>query len=72
MFHIETQIEDHAGEITKQNKALTGLRKEQAVHDKALADARAEQAKARSSLSALEKKVKKAERSLEDKVCIFF
>lgn len=68
LFHIEEQIETNAREITQKNKTLAGLRKEQAVHDKALEDARAKQAKSRSDVLAAEKKVKKAEKALEGKV----
>ncbi len=38
------------------------------MHDKALNDARAKQAKARSDVSAAEKKVKKAEKALDSRV----
>lgn len=68
LFHIEEQIEANAREITQKNKTLSGLRKEQAVHDKALDDARAKQAKVRSEVVAAEKKVKKAEKTLDGKV----
>ena len=68
LFHIESQIETNSREIKEKNKALSGLRKEQAAHDKALEDARAKQAKARSDVSALEKKLKKAEKALDNRV----
>ena len=38
------------------------------MHDKALEDARAEQAKARTAVLQMEKKIKKAEKALENKV----
>ena len=68
LFHIEQQIEANAQEIKKKNKALAGLRREQAVHDKDLEDARAEQAKSRATVATAEKKVKKAEKALENRV----
>ena len=68
LFHIENQIGENSSEIKEKNKALGGLRKEQSVHDKALEEARAKQAKARSELSAAEKKVKKAEKTLDSRV----
>ena len=46
--------------IKQKNKTLSGLRKEQTEHDKALEEARAKQAKARSEVLATEKKLKKA------------
>ena len=68
LFHIESQIEENSHEITKRNKALRGLRKEQAVHDRALEEARAAQAKARSDVTVAERKVKKAEKAVENRV----
>lgn len=68
LFHIEEQIAENVEEITQKNKTLAGLRKEQTVHDKALDEARAKQAKTRSEVSAIEKKLKKAEKALEGRV----
>jgi structural maintenance of chromosome 1 len=68
LFHIEETIEKNALEIKTQNKALGGLKEEQRVHDKALAEVRGEQAKARSNVMQKEKKIKKAEKALELKV----
>lgn len=68
LFHIEEQINVNAHDITQKNKTLAGLRKDQAVHDKALDLARTKQAKARSDVLAAEKKVKKVEKSLEIRV----
>lgn len=68
LFHMEKQIEENSQEIKKKNKSLAGLRKEQAVHDKALEDARAQQAKARSEVLLCEKKIKKQEKNLENHV----
>ncbi|KLO14413.1 cohesin complex subunit psm1 [Schizopora paradoxa] len=65
LYHIQTQIEENSNEIKEKNRTLKGLRKEQAAHDKALNDARAKQAKARSDVTAAEKKVKKAEKAVE-------
>ena len=68
LFHIEEPIEANTRDIKHKNKSLAGLRKEQAIHDKALEEARAKQAKARSDTAAAEKKAKKAEKALEGKV----
>jgi structural maintenance of chromosome 1 len=54
--------------IKTQNKALSGLREEQRVHDEALKEARVEQAKARTNVMQKEKKIKKMEKTLENKV----
>ncbi|KZS96379.1 RecF/RecN/SMC protein [Sistotremastrum niveocremeum HHB9708] len=67
LFHIEDKIESNSREIVTQNKALTGLRKEQSVHDKALEKAREVQAKARSEVMSKEKVIKKAEKAVEKK-----
>jgi len=67
LYHIEESIEHNANEIRTQNKALVGLREEQRTRDDALEEARAEQAKARGSVIQLEKKIKKAEKALDNK-----
>ncbi|EGO04101.1 hypothetical protein SERLA73DRAFT_102460 [Serpula lacrymans var. lacrymans S7.3] len=67
LFHIEKDIENNVREIRDQNRALVGLREDQRVHDKALEDARAEQARARTNVIQKEKRIKKAEKSLEGK-----
>ncbi|KAF5373789.1 hypothetical protein D9758_000684 [Tetrapyrgos nigripes] len=67
LYHIEESIEQNANEIRSQNKALAGLREEQRIHDEALEEVRAEQAKARSSVIQMEKKIKKAEKALDNK-----
>lgn len=72
LFHIEDQIGVNSQDITKKNKELGGLRKEQKVHDKALEEARAKQAKVRSDVAAAEKKVKKAEKALDARVSFFY
>ena len=70
LFHIEDQIDRNASAIVQKNKSLASLRKEQAVHDKALEEARAKQAKVRSDVTAAEKKVKKAEKALDSRVSL--
>ncbi|KAK0449845.1 condensin complex subunit SMC1 [Desarmillaria tabescens] len=67
LFHIEENIDSNSREITTQNKALAGLRDEQRIHDQALETARADQAKSRTSVMQMEKKIKKADKSLEGK-----
>lgn len=69
LYHIEESIDQNVREIKTQNKALAGLREEQRVHDEALAEARAEQAKVRTTVMQKEKKIKKAEKTLDGKVC---
>lgn len=71
LFHIEEAIEVNVREIQSQSKALAGLREEQRKHDEALEASRAEQAKARTGVIQLEKKIKKAEKTLEGKVCCY-
>lgn len=72
LFHIEEAIDQNVREIQTQSKTLAGLREEQRVHDKALDASRAEQAKARTTVMQMEKKIKKAEKALDGKVCSFF
>ncbi|KAI0063838.1 cohesin complex subunit psm1 [Artomyces pyxidatus] len=67
LFHIEEALEKNAHEIKEQSKTLAGLREEKQVQDQALDEARAEQAKARLSVTKGDKKIKKAEKALEDK-----
>ncbi|KAI0962689.1 hypothetical protein AcV7_001479 [Taiwanofungus camphoratus] len=67
LYHIQEALESHVREIKSQNRALAGLREEQRVHDKELEGARAEQAKARASVMQKEKRIKKAEKTLEAK-----
>jgi structural maintenance of chromosome 1 len=69
LFHIEESIEADVLEIQSKSKALNGLREEQRVHDQELDAARGEQAKARTAVMAKEKKMKKAEKSVEARVC---
>ncbi|TFK48892.1 cohesin complex subunit psm1 [Heliocybe sulcata] len=64
----EEKSEADRFEEISQSKALMGFREEQQVHDKELEAARAAQAKSRSSVMKAEKKIKKAEKALEDKV----
>lgn len=68
LFHIEEALEANARDIQKKSRALAGLRAEQQQHDKALEDARADQARARTAVVREEKKVKKAEKTVESKV----
>ena len=68
LFRIEENLEKNAEEITTLAASVTGLRDEKETHDSALDDARADQAKARSLVAKAEKKSKKAEKTLEDKV----
>lgn len=72
LFHIEEAIDQNVREIQTQSKTLAGLREEQRVHDKALDASRAEQAKARTTVMQMEKKIKKAEKALDGKVCSVF
>ena len=69
LWHIEENIENNIREIKKRGKTLAGLREQQKEHDAELDAARASQAKARSSVMQVEKKIKKAEKALEGKVC---
>ena len=64
-------IERNVHEIKAQNKTLAGLRENQRVHDKAFEEARKAQAQARSTVMQKEKKIKKAEKSLDAKVHVF-
>jgi structural maintenance of chromosome 1 len=70
LYHIEEGIEEHVRQIKSQAKSMGSLKKEQAVHDKALGKAREEQASARSEVLSKEKKIKKAEKALEKKVSL--
>ena len=70
LYHIQKALDSHAQEIRSKNRALAGLREEQRRHDRALEDARADQAKARTAVMQKEKKIKKAEKALELRVCI--
>lgn len=68
LYHTEEEIEENVRQINVQAKAVTQLRKEQAVRDGGLKEARETQAAARSAVMSCEKKVKKAEKSLDKKV----
>ncbi|KAN0084141.1 RecF/RecN/SMC [Tylopilus felleus] len=67
LFHIEEALEANARDIQTKSRALAGLRAEQQQHDKALEDARADQARARTAVVREEKKVKKAEKTVESR-----
>ena len=69
LYHIEQELQEHAQAIRTQNQTLAGLREEQRKHEQELEAARAEQARARSSVMQKEKRIKKAEKALEGKVC---
>ena len=71
LYYIQPSLDEHAQAIREQNKTLVGLRQEQRKHAKALEDARAEQARARGNVMQKEKKIKKAEKALETKVCLY-
>ena len=71
LYYIQQSLDEHAQAIREQNKTLVGLRQEQRKHEKALEDARAEQARARGNVMQKEKKIKKAEKALETKVCLY-
>ncbi|PPQ75489.1 hypothetical protein CVT24_013353 [Panaeolus cyanescens] len=72
LFHIDLGIEDNSRAIVKKNKELAGFREEQKKYEEELDAARASQAKARSSLMAKEKAIKKAEKALEGKASPLF
>ena len=67
LFRIEENLEKNADEITTLAASIAGLREEKETQDNALDDARADQAKTRSMVAKAEKKIKKAEKALEDK-----
>jgi structural maintenance of chromosome 1 len=68
LWHIEQGLERDAHDIRTRGRELGGLKAERDKRDAELASARAEQAKARSSVIQKEKKIKKAEQALENKV----
>ncbi|KAI0041884.1 cohesin complex subunit psm1 [Auriscalpium vulgare] len=67
LYHIEKALEKNANEIQSKSQELADLRADKQAADEALDAARADQAKARLSVTRGEKKVKKAEKALEDK-----
>lgn len=70
LYHIQQALSSHAEDIRRQNGTLTTLRAEQRANDEELEGARAEQAKSRSTVMQKEKRLKKAEKALEGKVCL--
>jgi len=62
-------MESNARNVTSKNKELAGLREEQHKHNEALNAARAVQAKVRATVMQKEKSIKKAEKTLDGKVC---
>ena len=69
LFQIEESMESNARNVTSKNRELAGLREEQRKHDQALEAARAAQAKVRATVMQKEKGIKKAEKTLDGKVC---
>lgn len=69
LYHIEESLKLNASEIQKQSRALNGLREDQHKQQQALDRTRAEQAKAKTEVSREERKLKRAEKALEAKVC---
>ena len=72
LYHIEEFLKANASEIQKQSRALSGLREDQHRQQQALDRTRAEQAKAKTEVSREERKLKRAEKALEAKVCPAF
>lgn len=68
LYHIEQELQENVEAIRNQNRTLAGLRDEQRKHEQELQAARAEQARARSGVMQKEKRIKKAEKTLEGKV----
>ena len=68
LFHIEQALDHNAEEIKSKSRSLQGLRDEKEAKDQDLEEARREQAVARSEVSAKEKRLKKAEKTIEAKV----
>jgi structural maintenance of chromosome 1 len=69
LFHIEQGLERNAEQIQEHSETLDDLRAERDTRDRELTSVRADQAKSRSAMLQKEKKIKKAEQSLEAKVC---
>lgn len=70
LYHIEESLKANASEIQKQRRTLNGLREDQHRQQQALDRSRTEQAKAKTEVSREEKKLKRAEKLLEAKVCV--
>lgn len=68
LYHIAQKLESSRESIEARAPRLQGLRDDKAEADDALADARKEQATARAQVTAKEKRVKKAEKALDNKV----
>lgn len=69
LYHIEESLRANASEIQRQSRALDGLRGDQHRQQQALDRTRAEQAKSKTEVSREERKLKRAEKALEAKVC---
>jgi len=72
LYHIEESLRENASEIQKQSQALNGLREDQHRQQQALDSTRAEQAKSKTEVSREERKLKRAEKTLEAKVSAVF
>jgi structural maintenance of chromosome 1 len=68
LWHIEEGIERDQQLVREQGRSLSGLQEEKDAKDAELERARADQARARAAVAKEEKKIKKAEQSLESKV----
>jgi hypothetical protein len=68
LWHIEEGLERSAEQIKVHSQTLDDLRAEKVAKDDELAAVRAEQAKSRSTVTQKEKRIKKAEQTLEIKV----
>jgi len=69
LYHIEESLKANASEVKKQSRALGGLRGDQHRQQQALDRTRAEQAKSKTEVSREERRLKRAEKTLEAKVC---
>ncbi|KAF9652765.1 P-loop containing nucleoside triphosphate hydrolase protein [Thelephora ganbajun] len=67
LYHIEESLKANASEIQKQSRALNGLREDQHRQQQALDRTRTEQAKSKTEVSREERKLKRAEKTLEAK-----
>ena len=69
LYHIEDSLKTNASEIQKEGQELVGHREDQDQKQQALDDARAEQARSKTEVSREERRLKRAEKALETKVC---
>ena len=68
LYHIEQSIEEHSRSIKAEAKNLSGLKKAFKTESDVLTKSRSAQAAARADVMSKEKKIKKAEKALENKV----